>query len=118
PSPTAGFLPTEAQGAATEDAGTLPAARGWGVGMAGYFGTEKQRSLQAGAEQAHGWMMATPGACNPVRLLGSDDPDALGWDTVLDILARDGMFAFRMAPAETAQEAAARPAPHGYAAAT
>ena len=71
--------------------------------MAGFFGTAQQMALQAVAEDAREWTMNTPGACDPGRFLGTDNPDALGWDKVIEILKRDGAFGFRMIPsADTA----------------
>ena len=64
--------------------------------MAGYFGTERQVALQKSADDAIDWMGATPGACNPGRCLGTDDPDRLGWDNIFEILGRDKIFAFRL----------------------
>jgi hypothetical protein len=66
--------------------------------MPGFFGTEQQITLQAVAEEAREWTKNTPGACDPGRFLGTDDPDKLGWDEVLKILKRDGAFSFRMIP--------------------
>ncbi len=82
--------------------------------MAGYFGTEQQRSLQAKVEAASSWMKETPGACNPARLLGTDDPDRLGWKTILEILARDGVIGFRLISGAQADQAMKLLAGHGY----
>ena len=68
--------------------------------MAGFFGTEQQMALQAAAEKARDWTLNTPGACDPGRFLGTDNPDLLGWDTLFDILKRDGVFGFRLIPSE------------------
>ncbi|MBX3579232.1 MAG: hypothetical protein KF723_18685 [Rhizobiaceae bacterium] len=82
--------------------------------MAGYVGTEKQQALQKRTESAIDWMNSVPGACNPGRMLGSDDPDLLGWDTILDTLSTEGVVGFRMIPADAAIGAAATLASHGY----
>ncbi len=68
--------------------------------MAGFFGTERQMALQAVAEDARDWTMNTPGACDPGRFLGTDNPDELGWDKVIEIVKRDGAFGFRMIPSK------------------
>ena len=68
--------------------------------MAGFFGTDQQIALQAVAEDAREWTMNTPGACNPGRFLGTDNPNELGWDKVIKILKRDGVFGFRMIPSK------------------
>ncbi|MGR3722348.1 GNAT family N-acetyltransferase [Abyssibius alkaniclasticus] len=67
--------------------------------MVGFFGTEKQMALQAAAEEAREWTMNTSGACDPGRFLGTDNPEALGWGKIIEILKRDGAFGFRMIPA-------------------
>ena len=64
--------------------------------MAGYFGTEQQIKLQQRAEERYGWTMKTPGACCNVRTLGTYDPDALGLDSIFEVLAEDGVFGFRL----------------------
>jgi GNAT superfamily N-acetyltransferase len=64
--------------------------------MAGYFGTQQQTQLQQRAERMYGWTMATPGACCNVRTLGTDNPDALGFDTIFKSLEEDGVFGFRL----------------------
>lgn len=66
--------------------------------MGGYYGTAEQQRLQRKAEGHAGWAARTPGACNAGRLLGTDDPELLGWSRVLGHLATDRAFAFRMVP--------------------
>ncbi len=68
--------------------------------MAGFFGTKQQMALQAIAEDAREWTMNTPGACDPGRFLGTDNPDELGWGKIIEILKRDGAFGFRMIPSK------------------
>jgi len=68
--------------------------------MGGYFGTELQQRLQAASDEAVPWMRKTPGACNAGRFMGTDDPDRLGWDHIVSMLNRDGVFGFRMIKAE------------------
>jgi GNAT superfamily N-acetyltransferase len=46
----------------------------------------------------HDWTMSTPGACNTARMLGSDDPDRLGFATIRKTLQEDGIFGFRLLP--------------------
>ncbi|MEQ8783701.1 MAG: GNAT family N-acetyltransferase [Roseibium album] len=72
--------------------------------MAGFFGTAQQMALQAVAEDAHEWTMSTPGACDPGRFLGTDNPDAFGWDTIIEIVKRDGAFGFRLIQAADTAE--------------
>lgn len=71
--------------------------------MAGYFGTEAQRRLQAQAEAGVGFINAAPGACQFGRIMGCDDPDRFGWDRIDAILARDGVCGFRLIPAAKAE---------------
>ncbi|MEE4013825.1 GNAT family N-acetyltransferase [Roseibium sp. FZY0029] len=40
--------------------------------------------------------METPGACCNARTLGTDNPDALGFDTIFKSLEEDGVFGFRL----------------------
>ena len=82
--------------------------------MSGYIGTEQQIALQMSADRAIDWMRSTPGACNPGRSLGTDDPDRLGWDTVLEILDREKIFAFRLMPADQVDRFATVLSEHGY----
>ncbi|MGE0503055.1 MAG: GNAT family N-acetyltransferase [Rhizobiaceae bacterium] len=82
--------------------------------MAGYFGSELQQALQAKCEAAWQWSMETPGACNSGRLVGTDDPERLGWDLILRRLAEDGAFSFRMLPVDVARAAVERLKPAGY----
>lgn len=82
--------------------------------MAGYFGTEIQRRLQAQAEASFGYINATPGACQTGRMIGSDDPDRLGWERIEEALARDGVFGFRLLSTATAMEIRARLAKRGF----
>jgi len=82
--------------------------------MAGYVGTEQQIALQKSADDAFVWMSATPGACNPGRSLGTDDPDRLGWDKVFEVLERDGIFAFRLMRSDQVDRIAETLSKHGY----
>lgn len=69
--------------------------------MQGYAGTEQQQRLQRVAEEAADWMRDTPGACNAGRIIGTDDPDTLGWDVVQGLLEDHGVLAFRMVPVKS-----------------
>lgn len=80
----------------------------------GYIGTEQQINLQRSADRAIDWMRSTPGACNPGRSLGTDDPDRLGWDTIFEILGRDKIFAFRLMPSDQVDRIAELLSEHGY----
>ncbi|MGL4236852.1 GNAT family N-acetyltransferase [Tabrizicola sp.] len=82
--------------------------------MAGYFGTEAQRRLQAQAEENTPYIAATPGACQTGRTMGCDDPDRLGWDVIEGFLQRDSILGFRLIPAAKAQGLASRLADIGY----
>lgn len=68
--------------------------------MHGYAGSDHQQQLQRATEAAAAWLAETPGACNAGRILGTDDPDTLGWDTVAALLAEHGALAFRMVPVD------------------
>jgi hypothetical protein len=67
--------------------------------MAGYFGTDAQRILQARAEAAVEFISRTPGACQAGRTMGCDQPDLLGWEKIEEFLARDRVCGFRLLPA-------------------
>lgn len=64
--------------------------------MAGYFGTDIQRRLQAQAEESADFIAHTAGACQAGRTMGCDDPGQFGWDRIGDIVARDGVCGFRL----------------------
>ncbi len=85
-----------------------------GANVAGYFGSDQQQALQLKSEQTHAWAMSTPGAVNSGRLMGTDDPDLLGWDRIFSSLEQDGVFAFRLMPADRAGSIRERLAEKGY----
>ncbi|MGI9477373.1 MAG: GNAT family N-acetyltransferase [Hyphomicrobiaceae bacterium] len=64
--------------------------------MPGFYGTSRQQELQARVENDAQWIAQTPGACNPGRFLGTDDPGRLGWDKIFETLDRDGTFSFQL----------------------
>jgi len=68
--------------------------------MSGYFGTDLQQELQVQVESAMHWIENTPGACNPGRFLGTDDPNRLGWETIFKIMDRDRTFSFQLVSSE------------------
>ena len=68
--------------------------------MHGYFGTPSQQRLQARVADMAGWIDSTPGACNSGRAFGCDDLDALGWNAMNEIVARDGALTFRLIPGD------------------
>lgn len=72
--------------------------------MAGYFGTDGQRTLQALAEAAVEFVSRTPGACQAGRTMGCDQPDLLGWQKIEEFLARDQVCGFRLLPADRAEQ--------------
>ena len=82
--------------------------------MTGYVGTEQQIILQKSADDAFDWMSTTAGACNPGRSLGTDDPDRLGWDKILEILDRDKIFAFRLMRSDQVAQIAGTLSKYGY----
>src|SRR3954454_10061625 len=82
--------------------------------MSGFFGTETQQELQARVVQAGAWIEETPGACNSGRFMGCDDFDRLGWDVIDPLLDRDGVFGFRMVPAEKVAALAERVSQRGF----
>lgn len=63
--------------------------------MSYYYGTEAQQRLQRKSDRLTPWIMRTPGACLTGRVLGSDDPDRLGWEFIRKHLVEDGAFSFR-----------------------
>jgi RimJ/RimL family protein N-acetyltransferase len=64
--------------------------------MAGFFGSEAQRELQSRTYELRDWIAATPGLYNAGRFYGVDDPDRLPWETLEELLKRDGILGFRM----------------------
>ncbi len=82
--------------------------------MAGYFGSETQMHLQQQTDELFNWMYSTPGICHPGRFVGTDDPDHAGWDTIFEILKRDGVFGFRMVPVERIPEVTSRLQERGF----
>jgi RimJ/RimL family protein N-acetyltransferase len=70
-----------------------------GAPMTGYFGTESQRRLQAQAEASAALINETPGLCQAGRIMACDEPDRLGWKRIDAFLERDGVFGFRLIPA-------------------
>ncbi len=80
----------------------------------GVFGTEAQRALQARSVAAIDWIRTTPGACISGRFIRCDDLDRLGWATIDPLLDRDGVFGFRMFPADRVTSLSARLSEHGF----
>ena len=66
--------------------------------MEQYFGTERQIRLQRKTDGLSKWLLDTPGAALVGRAVGTDDPDRLGWATILEHLKQDGSFGFRLVP--------------------
>ena len=64
-----------------------------------YRGTAHQIVLQEKVDALADWTRSTPGACQTGRLIGTDNPDRLGWETVFGHLEEDGVFGMRMIPA-------------------
>ncbi|WP_037547683.1 GNAT family N-acetyltransferase [Stappia stellulata] len=64
--------------------------------MAGYFGSDSQKRLQALAEAGADEIAATAGLCQAGRTMGCDDPDALGPERIGACLERDGICGFRL----------------------
>ncbi|QKV17691.1 GNAT family N-acetyltransferase [Oricola thermophila] len=63
-------------------------------------GTEQQVALRRRLDSSAGWLITTPGACDGGQYFAADDPDLLGWDTVLRRLHEDGIFGFRLVDVE------------------
>lgn len=82
--------------------------------MAGYVGTELQISRARQSDAHSEWTRTTRGACNNGRMLACDDVDAIGWPTILDVMARDGAFGFRLMPVATGRHVADEMIRHGY----
>ncbi|MFN0263032.1 GNAT family N-acetyltransferase [Tepidamorphus sp. 3E244] len=68
--------------------------------MSWYFGTPHQQLLQQRVDELADWYRTVPGAVNGGRMLGVDDVEALGWDTIFDRLEKDGVITFRVIPVE------------------
>jgi hypothetical protein len=82
--------------------------------MAGYFGTDQQKALQARAEVSVPEMSTKPGLCQNGRMVGCDDLDALGWPAIYEILDRDGFVGFRLIPAARETEVRDRLSERGF----
>lgn len=76
--------------------------------MAGFFGSEAQRRLQALAEANVDFINTTAGACQAGRFLSCDDPKLLGWECIKSFLDRDGVFGFRLISPAKADEVRSR----------
>ena len=61
-----------------------------------------------------GWFATTPGASNGGRVVGTDDPDRLGWDVIERHLREDGVVTFRHVPVSAVDDIAARVAAWGF----
>jgi RimJ/RimL family protein N-acetyltransferase len=68
--------------------------------MEAYHGTERQMALQRKVDRFAEWTRETLGACLIGRIMGCDDPDRLGWESVFDHFGEDGVFGMRLIPAE------------------
>ena len=68
-----------------------------------YAGNEAQVRLQRIADKKSLWLRQTPGACHSGRMVGVDDADTLGWDTILEHLSSDGALSFRLLAADRAE---------------
>jgi hypothetical protein len=82
--------------------------------MEQYLGTEAQIRLQQKADAFSDWLYETRGACHTGRFLGTDDPETLGWDTILQHLRRDRVFGFRMVAAKDIVSLRERLADYGF----
>lgn len=67
--------------------------------MAGYYGTDAQKRLQALAETRADFIRDTAGACQAGRTMGCDDIGRFGWDRIEAYLESDGVCGFRLIPA-------------------
>jgi GNAT superfamily N-acetyltransferase len=77
-------------------------------------GTEQQVALRRKLDSSVGWLITTPGACHGGRFFGTDDPELLGWDTIFDHLAEDGLFGFRLLATEDLPQIEARLSERGF----
>ena len=68
--------------------------------MPEYYGTPQQIEMAKRIRQRLEWIRATPGVVNGGRLLLYDDPDGIGWDTVLKLGEEDGLFGLTFFPIE------------------
>lgn len=82
--------------------------------MEAYYGTPGQVALQKKADTLSEWSQSTPGAFLAGRLVGADDPERLGWDTIFGHLEEDGFFGLRLIPAGGLPAIRARLAERGY----
>src|SRR6476620_702499 len=64
--------------------------------MSGYFGTDIQRALQKLVFESLPTIAATRGLCNSGRLIATDQPEALGADTLKEMMASNGVLGFRV----------------------
>ncbi len=82
--------------------------------MSEYFGTEQQKKMQARVESAAEWISQTPGACNPGRFMGTDDPGLLGWSTIFETLENDGIYSFQLVRSNELEDITRKLAEHRY----
>ncbi|MCA1243952.1 GNAT family N-acetyltransferase [Stappia stellulata] len=85
-----------------------------GAILAGFFGTDSQKTLQARAEASAAEIAATPGLCQAGRTMGCDDPDALGWERIEAFLQRDGICGFRLITSDQAERLRERLSANGF----
>ncbi len=71
-----------------------------GVAMAEYVGTDNQIDIQRKMRQRQSWIAETPGVANGGRVLAFDDPDRVGWGTVLKLAQADNLVVFPQFPEE------------------
>ncbi|QIE43878.1 GNAT family N-acetyltransferase (plasmid) [Rhodobacteraceae bacterium SC52] len=60
-----------------------------------YFGGPKIRALQEARDKQVGELSDLPGAVIHGRVFSSDDPDALGWSRIREVMAEEGMVSLR-----------------------
>ena len=82
--------------------------------MGWYYGKPEQQRLQQRVDEMAVWCRTVQGAVNAGRMLGVDDIDALGWETIFARLEKDGFLTFRMIPSESIAETEARLAERGF----
>ncbi|MEM7223140.1 MAG: GNAT family N-acetyltransferase [Pseudomonadota bacterium] len=59
-----------------------------------YLGTEIQIRRQQAIHSRKDWIAKTPGAYNGARMVGFDDPERVGWDSVRRVAEEDGLVGF------------------------
>ncbi|SEN29606.1 GNAT family N-acetyltransferase [Palleronia pelagia] len=73
--------------------------------MQGYFGSAQVQALQRARDADVAELWDRPGAVVHARAFSSDDPEALGWDRLRDVMAREGIVTLRGVGPEVVEQA-------------